>query len=269
MSGQGYVIPGFPSPLGPNDARIVIYGYRPSLVFAIIAMISFAIAGLLHTWQAQKYKTKFFSMVILACIFEIVGYVFRALSHVHPYDVRFFVVQYFFLVVSPVLYSASIYACLSVLVRGKAILITFVTLDVVTTIIQIAGAAGIGSSESNQQDPTSFNNVLIGGLAVQTFSFLVFLLLLLLYIRSVWQQKQPASIFGTTNKIASRQQLVFLLLAAILVFARTVFRLGEAADGVLGPASSNEVLFAMLDYFPIILAVISLSIAHPGRYMIR
>lgn len=283
MSVRGYVDPNFPSPGGPNDSDIIIFGYRPSLVFPIIAIVTFAILALVHTYQAARYRTKFFSMVILASIFEIVGYIFRIEAHGNPYDVRWFVVSYFMLVVSPVLYSAAIYACLSSLVRGRWILATFVTLDVLTTVMQIAGAAGIGASESHRKDPTSFNNILIAGLAIQTFSILAFIGVLSVYIHSVRRGRHSSSsshsileedgprrtgpfAFGQKDKVASTGQLLALLGATLLVFARTVFRLGEAADGVLGPASSNEILFAMLDYFPIIIAVALLSIGHPGRY---
>lgn len=267
-SGRGYIDPNFPSPGGPNDAGIIIFGYRPNLVFPAVAIATYALLAIIHLVLAIRYRIKFWSMVILACLLEIVGYAFRILAHSDPYDVRWFVVQYFMIVVSPVLYSASIYLCLSQLIRGRWILATFITSDVVTTVMQIAGAAGIGAAESNAEDPKKFNDILIAGLAVQTFSTIVFLVILIVYLFSHRGEQGDcrSTRFQTTSKYASTSSLLCLFAAAFLIFARTVFRLGEAADGVLGPASSNEILFALLDYFPITLAVIALIFAHPGRY---
>ena len=48
----------------------------------------------------------------------MIGYVFRALSSRHdPYNVIDFVVQYFMIVTAPVFISASIYVCLTKLMR--------------------------------------------------------------------------------------------------------------------------------------------------------
>ena len=55
----------------------------------------------------------------------------------------------------------------------KAILDIFITADVVSTIIQVAGAALIGSAESGSRSLTTPNNILLAGLAFQIFSFLV------------------------------------------------------------------------------------------------
>src|ERR1700761_4576627 len=108
-------------------------------------------------------------------------------SEVDPYRVIFFVLQYFFIVVAPVLFSASIYAVLSVLIwrtglqfspiPPRTIIWIFVISDVVATVIQIVGSALIGVSESRRKDPTFANNILLGGLSVQVFTFLVFVLL--------------------------------------------------------------------------------------------
>lgn len=264
---RGYVDPDVPNPGGPNDASFIIFGYRPSLAFASVAIATFGILAVCHGYYVVRSRPRYWLMVVLACVLEIVGYAFRILAHVDPYDVRWFVVQYFMLVVSPVLYSATIYANLCTLLQGRWILSIFVTADVVTTIAQIAGAAGIGASESNEKDPSKFNDVLIAGLAIQSASTLVFLAILVFYIvDQIGSGSRPKISFKLGARRASKRQLYCLLLAALLVFARTIFRLGEAGNGVLGPASSNEILFALLDYFPIILAVIVLLFTHPGDY---
>ena len=188
---HGYIDPDFPNPGNDNDAVIVIYGYTPSLALGILGVLLFAFSLVLHLAQLLRHRTYYFGVpFVIGCAFETVGYVMRLLSsQKDPYRVSFFVVQYFFIVVAPVFFSAGIYAVLSALIRklgaryspllgAKAILAVFISADVVATIVQVTGAAKIGVAESNRDDPTTPNNILLAGLAVQVFSFLAFLVLL-------------------------------------------------------------------------------------------
>lgn len=52
-----------------------------------------------------------------------------------------------------------------------------ITSDVLATTTQVAGAAIIGAKESNREDPTIGNNILLRGLAYQVFSLGVFVIL--------------------------------------------------------------------------------------------
>lgn len=110
---NGYVDPNFPNPMGPNDARIIIYGYvfnehqapsilcslttssyTPSLGLAVLAVILFLIAFALHLWLLIRYRTWYFSTVLIGTFMEVVGYIFRLLSSQQdPYSIPWFVVQ--------------------------------------------------------------------------------------------------------------------------------------------------------------------------------
>ncbi|KAK9866144.1 hypothetical protein WJX84_010654 [Apatococcus fuscideae] len=126
-------------------------------------------------------------LIIFGVMFEAVGFIMRALSsQVDPYLLPYFMCQYFFIVVALVFFAAAIYLALSWLLLGvsgrhkppvspRLILIIFVCFDIVCTIIQVAGAASIGTAESNDQDPSPANDVLIMGLAIQVAAFLDFL----------------------------------------------------------------------------------------------
>jgi hypothetical protein len=50
--------------------------------------------------------------------------------------------------------------------------------------------------------------------------------------------------------------LVVLYVTSLLIFLRTVYRLAETAEGVWGTASSYEWLFGLLEFAPVILAVL-------------
>ena len=212
---------------------------------------------------------------------EVVGYIFRALSsRKDPYSVVNFVVQYFFVVVAPVFISASIYVCLSKLIgwatmeggwdakargrwlRPRGILWGFVGCDVVATVLQVAGAGMIGSKESKQESPVVPNDILLAGLAFQTFAFTIFLALFGLFIVSLYRVRE------FRPKVASKRPfLLGLAAASLLVYLRTVFRLAETSQGVFGYLSSHEVIFGVLEFAPIVVAVWVLGIWHPGRWL--
>ncbi|KAL8673193.1 MAG: hypothetical protein Q9168_002385 [Polycauliona sp. 1 TL-2023] len=280
MSSRGYVDPNRPKPMGPNDAEIIIYGYVPSKALCGLAIALFALALGAHIFRILRHRTWSFLPLSLACFMEIIGYVLRTLSSVKdPYMIPYFVVQYFFIVVAPVLISASIYVCLSKLMRWadnvgfktqlgfllqpKLLLWVFITADVVTTVIQVVGAALIGVAESNKKSPVTANNILLAGLAIQTAAFILFLYL---YFEFVLQISRDAGMravhFGFIRPL-----LLSIGVSSLLVLLRTAFRLAETSQGVFGYASSHESLFGSLEFAPIITAVWILAIWHPGKYL--
>ncbi|KAL8868166.1 MAG: hypothetical protein Q9174_005167 [Haloplaca sp. 1 TL-2023] len=277
-TGAGFQNPDFPNHFGPNDARVIIYGYTPSFALCIVAIVLFAISFGLHLFQLIRYRVCFFTPLALACFLETIGYTFRSLSSKqNPYSIIWFVVQYFLIVVSPVFISASIYVCINRLIpwaksvgytldqwhlRPKLILWGFVTVDIVTTIMQITGAALIGKSQSDRKDPTTGNNILLAGLVIQSFSFTIFL--------AVWTLFRIALGSDSALKpmVRSKDQFILALAVAnVLVYLRTIFRLAETAEGVFGTISTNETLFGCLEFTPVAIAVWILAAWHPGRWL--
>lgn len=255
--------------------QIVIYGYTPALALAVVGAITFAISTLLHLGQTIQSRSWYFCIIVLGAAMEVVGYIFRALSsQKDPYSVVYFVVQYFFIVCAPVFLSAAVYVVLSrfIQVAGRSytplppkwIVIIFVVLDVVTTGIQIAGAALIGSAESNDKDASTANNILLSGLSIQVFAFAVFFAILCVCISRVASSKDLES---WARSRAAKSVLAALVLSSLLIELRTIFRLVETAQGVFGYLSSHEVYFGCLEYLPIILAVSIWNVLHPGRLM--
>lgn len=177
--------------------------------------------------------------------------------------------QYFFIVTAPVFLSAGIYAVLSVLINKvgreyspippKMVLAVFITSDAVMTVVQICGAAMIGAAESKNKNPTTGKNILMAGLCVQVFSFLIFLILLGVFLRKsrkvLWQQK------------GKKAFIVAFVAATILVYLRTCFRLAEVAQGVKAYLFTHENFFACLEFAPIAGAMVLFNVFHPGRFL--
>jgi len=258
---------------------------------------------------------------------EIVGYVARTLSasksiaircsttiltrkptEVDPYNVIFFVLQYFFIVVAPVFFSASIYTILSVLINHlpqgrqisplppKVILGIFISCDVVATVVQIVGAALVGSAESNRKDPRPANHTLLGGLAFQVFTFLIFLIITHIFLyrarkyiscNTVARIKalraeatsttansdvEDAAATAATNEAIGVIGWDFLWafnIATLAIYLRTCFRLAETAQGLQEFLMTHEVFFGCLEFAPVVIAVFAFNGWHPGRCLPR
>lgn len=250
--------------------------------------------GLLLLFHAFRlYTTRLYAFSILlvfTTLCEVVGYVFRLRSSPppvgNPYGVINFVVQYFFIVTAPVFLSAAIYTTLTSFIAAlsghnsniraarlsplglskRTILGIFITADVIATIVQIAGAALIGVSQSNRKSPVTANNILLAGLAFQVFAFLVFLILLFIFIRNAGKV-----MLSTEGGGGNRMQMytLALVVSSLLVYLRTCFRLAETSQGVGGYASSHEAFFGALEFAPIVVAIGLLGWWHPGRLVGR
>ncbi|KAL5319621.1 hypothetical protein ACEPPN_012676 [Leptodophora sp. 'Broadleaf-Isolate-01'] len=277
---KGYIDPNFPNPMGPDDASIIIYGrvYTPDFTLCILGIVFFTVLFFAHLFQTLRYRLWSFIPLTIACVMEVVGYAFRALSsRKDPYRVTYFVVQYFLIVTAPVLISASIYVCLTkilgwvadsgldlgtrtVLLRRKVVLWTFITIDVLCTILQITGAGLIGGATSKGKDPSTANNVLLSGLAIQTAAYFVYLLLLTVVIAAIYRDH------GMVQKAKKSPFLGVLALASLLIFIRTIFRLAETSQGVFGYLSSHEAFFGALEFAPVVVAVFVLAVWFPSRW---
>ncbi|KAK8869655.1 hypothetical protein IAR55_000223 [Kwoniella newhampshirensis] len=287
MSGTIYRGPINPNPKD-DEARIVIYGYVPSLALGLVGIITFMLVLCVHTfWLVRKKKTRTFHiLVLIGALMEVGGYAARLASHKRPFVVGSFIAQYFLIVVAPVLFTAAIYLSLTLAVNNlpgagrllvispRKVLAFFVTADVLTTILQIIGAALIGSSESARVSgkhsfiaPEQANNILLAGLAIQCFSFLCFLAILTIAIARSIRQRTTLQM-GNEDLYGDLKNLLWLILVtSILILLRTIFRLAETAQGFFGYASTHESLFGTLEYLPVILALTIWAVAPPGRFL--
>lgn len=96
---------------------------------------------------------------------------------------------------------------------------TFISIDVVTTTMQVTGAGMIDGATSKQKDPITANNVSLAGLTIQTTAFAIFLGLLRVVI---------FAICGNKHLIENmrRQKILFLAvlpIAGVLVFVWAIF----------------------------------------------
>lgn len=184
-------------------------------------------------------------------------------------------VQYFFIVVAPVFFSAAIYTTLTSLIAvlgqnlsplglgRRSILAIFITSDVIATLTQVAGAALIGAAQSNRKDPTTPNNILLGGLIFQCVVFFVFLILLSLFFL------RARKVMASTGHGGLMQFSWALIASSILIYLRTIFRMAETASGFNSYATTHEAFFGALEFAPIVCAILLIGWWHPGVWIPR
>jgi hypothetical protein len=66
---RGWIDPNWPPPGGDGDATIIIYGYTPSFALGVLGCVLFFVAGIAHGWQLARYKTWWFSTMMVGIAF--------------------------------------------------------------------------------------------------------------------------------------------------------------------------------------------------------
>src|SRR2546423_6739933 len=107
-----------------------------------------------------------------------------------------------------------------------------------------------------REAPTTPNNILLIGLAIQAFSFATFLMLLVLFL--VKERK------AIVQKV-SRRFLVALIVVSLLLYLRTCVRSATASEGLFGVLRVHEAMFIWLNFFPVVMAVVGFNIVHPDK----
>lgn len=257
---------------------LIFSSYTPSVSLTIIAISLFGVLLVILLVRVCQSHLWSYLPLLIGCVVEIVGYSLRYMSaHVDPYRITFFIIQYFCITVAPVFIAASVYMYLSSLTtwasaKGlqtgwpsklgrRTMLWIFITADVLCTLLQVTGAALIGAKTSKHKDPSTANNVLVGGLAAQTLAFSVFLLLLVSLISSMRKNKAALDIQSSQTV---KKCTFSLSLSGLFIMLRTIFRQCESAQGVFGYLSSQETFFGTLEFAPVVIACSVLTLWTPA-----
>lgn len=140
----------------------------------------------------------------------------------------------------------------------------FIPSDALALLVQ---ASGGGVSVTEKVDPDGGvsvgQGVIIAGLTLQVVTLAVFFVL---FIGVIW----PTDLFFPRRFVKLdrddrrvRTFVVVLSLAILLIVARSAFRVDEFSQGIFGAVGHNEVLFIILDGFPVAIATSLMVIFHP------
>ncbi|PVH71669.1 RTA1-domain-containing protein [Cadophora sp. DSE1049] len=250
--------------------------YLPSVWGNAIFVGIFGLLIAIQLYLGIKYKTwGFMTGLILGTVLETVGYVVRILLHYSIFDKDYFILYLIFLTIAPAFISAGIYICLSRIVmlyapqlsrfKPRTYTIIFCTSDLISLILQAAGGA-IASIATTQDDVDTGTDIMIAGLIFQVVSLVTFVLLCCDFAlrlhknRNAWNT-QNASVYSSWKFKAF---LYALAISTLCIIIRSTFRAIELFDGFTGKLANDEVLYMILEPPMITIAVVALTVFHPG-----
>ncbi|KAI8656450.1 hypothetical protein NCS56_01249100 [Fusarium sp. Ph1] len=257
-----------------EPGEFVFYHYGPSLPAAVVFISLFGITSLLHLYQLIRSRAWYFIPFFAGCIFEIVGYIGRALSATETPDwtTRSFTIQSLTLLLGPALLAASIYMVLGRLVRlleaerlspirANWLTKIFVLGDVLSFLTQGAGGAILARAKS-LSDLKLGENIIIAGLCIQIAFFGVFIVVICVFHYRI--NASPTNVCYST-KIPWRRFIRVLYGTSVLIMVRSVFRVAEYVMGSDGPLLATEVYLYVFDATLMLLTAAMFNVYHPGR----
>ncbi|KAM0723236.1 hypothetical protein Q7P37_001436 [Cladosporium fusiforme] len=244
-----------------------------NLFFAIL----FGVTILPQIGLGIYYKTWGF-MVGMVCglILEVLGYVARVQMHDNPFNGDAFLLYLIALTIAPVFLTAAIYLTLSRVIliynaslsrlSPRTIALTFMTSDFLSLVLQAVGGAIADTADERALKDAGIN-IMIAGLVLQAVSLTVFLGVsadFFLRVRKHGMDTSSSAKSATRSRLAFKAFLASLLVATLAILARSIFRAAELWQGFEGDLWNSEVDFMVLDGAMVALAVLLLSLWHPG-----
>lgn len=270
-----------------HSAKFSEYVYAsgiPNKPLSIVATILYGLILVAHTGQMIRYRAWYFSAVVVAGIMETLGYITRTISCNDVSSRGLFICQFALVVLAPVLVAAGDYIIFGKLLeqilggpRARAlgvparwVTVIFITGDILSFILQGAGA-GIMSSASNGQNARVLKHgqdIMVGGLGIQLVFFGFFSIAT---IRFDFKSRQILRERGEKYEKGARPKWRYLLwtlyASCVLIIMRSAYRVAEFSQGWTGFLASHERYFYGLEALPMLLALLLFVFIHPGQFL--
>lgn len=206
-----------------------------------------------------------------------IGYVFRMLSVADPTNVTLYALQNIFILLPPSLYAATLYTTYSRLVvlvddpQASIIRPQMVTnFFVCTDMFSFLATAGGGGMMAVKEMASMGKKFEILGLALQLFSFCIFLL-----VAGMFRYRTRHATTEAATKVYGRYGWMklhsCLLVAAVLIVVRSIYRIVEFSEvGVfVGELARSEGYAYVLDAVPMFALQTVFSFVHAGQVLPR
>ncbi|KAK6220695.1 hypothetical protein LQW54_001886 [Pestalotiopsis sp. IQ-011] len=184
-----------------------------------------------------------------------------------------YIIQSVFILLSPALFSASIYVLLGriiqltdgnthAIIRNRRITKTFVTGDLVCLFMQCAAGGLMGGPRALPVLYKIGNGVVIASLILQLLWFAFFVVLAALLHRAM---RGAPTIDAQRPNLRWGRYLTTLYIVSGFVMVRSLFRAIEFIEGSGGYLQKSEALFYVFDSFLMFITVVYLHWNHPGE----
>ncbi|KAI8938750.1 hypothetical protein NX059_004617 [Plenodomus lindquistii] len=252
------------------------FHYIPNWGGNLFFAIYFAVLCIPQLWLGIRYRQKGFAAgMLMGLILETVGYAGRLMLHNDPFDDNGFLIYLICLTIAPVFISASIYLSIARIInlygqglsifKPRTIALVFMTSDFLSLVLQAAGG-GIADTAETRAGVRTGTHIMVAGLFLQAISLAVFLLYLVYFAlrcRSGSLDMDPAKV-ACRDRGLFKVSLLSLLVATLAILVRSIYRVAELWDGFSGELWNSEKDFMVLDGGMMSLAVLLLTVFHPG-----
>ncbi|CAI6064525.1 unnamed protein product [Clonostachys chloroleuca] len=252
-----------------------LYHYDPTLIGAVVFVLFFLGTSFFHIWQLYRSRCWFAIPLIVGGLFEVIGYAGRCVSSKESpnWTLGPYIIQAILLLVAPALFAATIYMELGrimILVRGEDRAVirrtwltkAFVGGDILSFFLQ-GGGGGYQASGTLEALKTG-SDIIIAGLFVQLLFFGVFLVVSVLFHRSI--VRIPTS-HSTNPNVPWKRHLNVLYLTGTLIMIRSIFRAVEYLQGFNGYLLRHEAYLYVFDAALMLFVMIIFNFIHPGEIM--
>ncbi|KAF9560672.1 hypothetical protein CPC08DRAFT_762590 [Agrocybe pediades] len=239
------------------------YHYVPSRAVAIVMLVIFGTATILHVAQALRYRLHWLIYTVCLCgLVQLVAWGFRLGSSYQPSQQALFQLQISLLILAPTPLISTITITLEYLMerlgamglRPKWYTISFVVLDSAAALTQAVGADMAAGASGNKRIEDIGTKVVVGGIAVQIITAVLLCAIVLGYAR-----------YGTIIKPGLL--LHGMALSLVFLAIRGVSRIIAFSQGWHGKLLANQSYFCLMDATMIILAMFTLLAVHPGQHL--
>lgn len=180
------------------------------------------------------------------------------------------------LTIGPAFLTGALYLCLSriIVVYGQQIsrfsprtyAIIFMASDFISLVLQGAGG-GLAATANDKAGSDTGRGIMIAGVTFQVISLLIFMGFWLEFVYRLSRTNESAKDVRFIELRDTKKFKWFqyaLGAAVVLISVRSVYRVAELQQGFNGPIANDEVSFMILEGPMIFLAVLAMTILHPG-----
>ncbi|KAK9484183.1 RTA1 like protein-domain-containing protein [Lipomyces starkeyi] len=255
--------------LRPLRSGYYVWHYVPSIAASIIFFLLFLSATSFHFWKIWKLKSRMMLAFTIGGVLEFIGYVVRASAYNNTDRLMPFCIQSMFLLVGPILFTASVYMVLGriirkvgaehhSLIRVNWLTKTFVISDVATFCIQGGGAGMLVVSSLANIGKI----IVIAGLILQVLGFCLFIVTSMVFQMRISRYPTRESV---DPAVQWKKYLYSLYAVSVLITVRSLFRVVEYIMGQNGYLMSHEWCLYTFDGVPMLFCMVIFGIWYPGE----
>ncbi|CAF1519649.1 unnamed protein product [Rotaria magnacalcarata] len=262
------------TPGGTNDP-VNPFHYMPSMAAAVVSLVFYILLFVVLTsWTIWK-RSWYMITLLIGCIMEIIGYGIRIQLASNPIgQIPLYSSMHASIILAPIFNAAIEYVLIGrlmhavgdqySLVKPNLVAWIFIVCDIISMLVQSAGAGVLTSAGANLQNLETGENILLGGLGVNLASFTLFCLQLF-YFDYLTRKSPPVFLNGSIYQRRWRLFLYVIYISSFFVLVRQIYRVIEFSQGFTGYLAVHEIYFYIFDTIPIFVSSAVYTIFFPGN----